>query len=80
MAKATKSYVTEVYIPCSGNNVVEITIDYIDEELIEWHSGNRKSAEGPKILAIEKACKQYRQIKRYLVACLQLSTVDNSFR
>lgn len=56
---------------------MEMTIDYIDEELIEWHSGNGESAERPKILAIEKACKQRRQTRRHLVACLQLSAVDN---
>lgn len=67
----------EVYVLCNGNNVVEMTIDYIDKELIEWYSGNGESVERPKILAIEKACKQCRQTRRHLVVCLDLSAVDN---
>lgn len=30
-----KSYITEVYVLCNGNNILEIAINYIDKELIK---------------------------------------------
>ena len=56
---------------------MEMATDCIGEELIERHSGNGESAERPKILAIEKACKRRRETGRQLVARLQLSANSN---
>lgn len=36
MAKATKSYVMEIYVLCNGNNITEMAISYIDMVLVEY--------------------------------------------
>lgn len=77
IAKLTKSYITKVYILYSSNNIVEMTINYIDKELIKSHNGNRKSAEKPKILETKKVYKWYRETGGYFIRCLQFNAIYN---